>query len=188
LEKGEWKSSESFHLHNPSNNFFHQLWIKLKIFSDDLTYEDIKIVPPSNLTEAFIEMGETRVNSSLFRLDGIDPEGKNAIYLILDTFEPKKTYSFQVRNRATEKLSTSTQYIELSIIGSKKTPSEKSQYTDSSGGIISVSPPEKIRLRRQFILGDQNRFILGEIGNPTGEIWEMNKYEHLPSYPPKDKK
>ncbi len=169
LGKGDWKAKCDFSIHNPTDAFFYGLWLKLTINSESLSYVDFEVIPPNNLPSTWFQAEHARVNSSLVRLDGVDPSGKESIYLLLETLAPKMTYTFELVNISANDLPSSAHSANFSILKYSSEPLSKMQ-GDVSGFMKIGSPPENISVYRSFQLTEEGTLQLVEIRNEPGVI------------------
>ena len=169
LGKGDWKAKCQFSIHNPTDVFFYGLWLKLSINSESLSCVDFEVIPPNNLPSTLFQVENGSVNLSLVRLDGIDPSGKESIYLILDTLAPGMTYTFELVNNSTNDLPSSVHSANFSILKYSSKPFSKMQ-GDVSGFMKIGSPPENFSMYRAFQLTEEGTLQLVEIRNEPGVI------------------
>jgi hypothetical protein len=158
--KGAWKAKAEFSLHNPTSTFFYQIWIKMTINSESISCEDIEIAPPDNIEKSLLSMGNYKYNSFLNRLDGIDPKGERAIYLILESLAPGKTYTFRVSDRSRKHLRRDEHWIGISVIRTSDQPSPRAQKIGKKSIAVAITaPPEEIEVKRLLLLLERGNFV-----------------------------
>jgi hypothetical protein len=100
LDQG-WKHKNQLTIHNKSDQFFHDIWIKLslaleKIDTSDITIDDY----PSHSQSDFsgVTGGGIRMEGHTIVFDAKDPIGRDAIYLNVATLTPyeKLTFTFSL--------------------------------------------------------------------------------------------
>ena len=179
LGKGDWKAKSQFSIHNPTDKFFYGLWLKLSINSESLSYVDFEVIPPNNLPPTLFQVEHGSVNSSLVRLDGVDPSGKESIYLILETLAPGTTHTFELVNNSTNDLPSSAHSANFSILKYSSKPLSKMQ-GDVSGFMKIGSPPENLRVWRVFTLAEEGTLQLVKIANEPGVIPKWSERQKSP--------
>jgi hypothetical protein len=150
LRADEWNIKTVFNLTNRTQEMLYDIYLKLVIEGSRAKSKNIEIGPKTGPTFIPVNLSDISVNFDVVRLDGVDSQGKECVFLILYALAPEATESFVIDCKSDRGKTIEPGRIVLKVTSySKKQPVPLL----SKGGIaFSFKPPENFTVKRCLLL------------------------------------
>lgn len=152
LAAQNWRARSLFKVHNRTNEFYYQVWVKLTIDTVDIRTQDISIESAKPKDELHMEIGSIRVSSDIMRINGTDQAGNKAIFLLLANLNPREIWPFVLTNNSPYVPSASTQPKALIGICSFARKPASTLFQPRRKAAFSFKPPENIKVESISLL------------------------------------
>jgi len=138
-----WKTRSPFKVYNKTNEAYYQVWIKLAIDTPGILPQDIGIELARPKDELTAKVGPITVSGDIFRINGTDQVGNNAIFLWLASLDPGEVWTFVLTNNSPYESSTSTPpKVLIGVCGFTQEPAPMVQRGKQVA--LPFTPPENI--------------------------------------------
>ena len=150
LGKEEWKAHALIKIYNKTDEVYYQIYLKITIDTPQILTSDIKVYLKryQSISDMELAIGPITVSPDLFRLDGTDEAGNNAILLSLASMSPKTVYTFTFANKSTYMpLALEQPKAFITVCGFDREPGQVLQSEDSRKVAFSFKPPETFTVK-----------------------------------------
>lgn len=152
LAAQSWRARSLFKVHNRTDQFYYQVWVKLTIDTVDIRTQDISIEPAKPKDELPMEIGPVKISGDIMRINGTDQTGNKAIFLLLASLNPREIWPFVLTNNSPYVPSASTQPKALIGICSFARKPASTLFQPRGKAAFSVKPPEPIKVESIALL------------------------------------
>jgi hypothetical protein len=130
-------ASPQLRYHNRSDAMLYDVWVKITIFSDLITYKDLKV-----------RFDDAPSKDLVWRLSAIDPKGRPAEYFLLEEIPPHGTYVLSLVDTRTWPLSPSQHFVTSEVLGFSNQPHKLQKRTDPEDLLRNLVIPEDVQVMR----------------------------------------
>jgi len=104
LGTGKWKAHSLFKVYNKTCDVYYQIVVKFTINMPEILPRDIKIDLSKPKDELDAQVGTITISGDIFRINGVDQAGNNAIFLWLASLDPGEVCTLLLTNKSCIKL------------------------------------------------------------------------------------